>query len=171
MVGKVNGLCYIIQKSLRSKGLVVHVDHLKKYEGVRPIQNWLAETVDDGEAPRRVEMEGPSSSGPQVKVTHPLEESGSVTLLDQAVEMTGLPQPLLPVTDEIADEPGTQPELSLDEFEDLVGPEPADHTDPSQRLEASLSDAEQVLDGGDLDMPLALRRKRRPLKPRDILDL
>ena len=138
----------------------MHVDHLKKYEGVRPIQNWLAETV---EVPHRVEVAGPSSSGPQVKLTHPLEESGSHTLLDQAVEMTGLPQPLLPVTDEIADEPGAQLEFSLEEFED--------DTNPPQRFEASLSDAEQVLDGGDLDMPLALRRKKRPLKPRDILDL
>ena len=107
VVGKVNGLCYIIQKSLRSNGLVVHVDHLKKCEGVRPIQNWLAETVDNGEVPHRVEVEGPSSSGPQMKLTQPLEESSSDTLLDQAEEMTGLPQPLLAVTDEIADEPGS----------------------------------------------------------------
>ena len=156
---------------MRSKGLVVHVGHLKKYEGARPIQNWLAETADDVEVPHRVEVDGPSSSGPQGQSTHPLEGSSSDTLLDQAVEMAGLPQPLLPVTDEVAEEPGAQLEFSLDEFEDLGGPEPLDNTDPPQRFEASLSDSEQVLDGGDLDMPLALRRKRRPLKPRDILDL
>ena len=85
VVAKVNELCDIVQKSVRSKGLVGHVDHLKNYEGVRPIGNGLAETVDYGEVPHRVEVEGPSASGPQVKLTHPLEQSCSDTSLYQAV--------------------------------------------------------------------------------------
>ena len=54
VVGKFNELYYVIQKSVRSKGLVMHVENLKKYEGVWPIQKWLAETVDDGKIPHRV---------------------------------------------------------------------------------------------------------------------
>ena len=54
---------------------------------------------------RRVEVEGPSSTGPQVKSTHPLEESGSDTLVDQALEMAELLQPPMPMTDEVAEEP------------------------------------------------------------------
>ena len=38
---KVSDLCYRIQKHPRAPSLVVHVDHLKIYEGVYPVQNWL----------------------------------------------------------------------------------------------------------------------------------
>ena len=41
VTAKVNVLCYRIQKTPTSRSIVVHVDHLKLYEGGNPVENWL----------------------------------------------------------------------------------------------------------------------------------
>ena len=41
VTAKVNALCYRIQKTPTSRSIVVHVDHLKLYEGGNPVENWL----------------------------------------------------------------------------------------------------------------------------------
>ena len=41
VVQRVNNLCYKIKKHSRSPPLVVHVDHLKSYEGFHPLKSWL----------------------------------------------------------------------------------------------------------------------------------
>ena len=38
---RVNPLCYKIQKGQNSRSIVVHVDHLKLYEGSKPVKSWL----------------------------------------------------------------------------------------------------------------------------------
>ena len=43
VAGKVNPLCYRIQKTQNSRSIVVHVDHLKSYEGEKPVKSWLTE--------------------------------------------------------------------------------------------------------------------------------
>ena len=43
VTGKVNPLCYRIQKTQNSRSIVVHVDHLKSYEGEMPVNSWLTE--------------------------------------------------------------------------------------------------------------------------------
>ena len=43
VTGKVNSLCYWIQKTQNSRSIVVHVDHLKSYEGEKPVNSWLTE--------------------------------------------------------------------------------------------------------------------------------
>jgi len=53
VIQKVSDLCYKIQKHPRAPSLVVHVDHLKSYEGVHPLQSWL--TPGD---PNQSEQEG-----------------------------------------------------------------------------------------------------------------
>ena len=41
VVRRVNPLCYKIQKGQNSRSIVVHVDHLKLYEGSKPVKSWL----------------------------------------------------------------------------------------------------------------------------------
>ena len=41
VVKRITDLTYRIQKTERQKSLVVHVDHLKIYEGRNPVQNWV----------------------------------------------------------------------------------------------------------------------------------
>ena len=43
VTGKVNPLCYRIQKTQNSRSIVVHVDHLKSYEGEKSVNSWLTE--------------------------------------------------------------------------------------------------------------------------------
>ena len=50
IIGKVNDLCYIIQKTRQAKALVVHVDHLKEYKGLRPLKSWLRVENDKRQA-------------------------------------------------------------------------------------------------------------------------
>ena len=45
VTAKVNALCYRIQKSSTSRSMVVHVDHLKLYEGNNPVENCLKSDV------------------------------------------------------------------------------------------------------------------------------
>ena len=112
IIGKVSDLCYIIQKTRQAKALVVHVDHLKEYQGLRSLKSWL--TVENDKRQAQVEPplldqaaeeevrllltpllpepgNGPLESGP----VEDIEES----LLEQAgeEEMRHLPNPLLPV--------------------------------------------------------------------------
>ena len=47
IIQKVNDLCYKIQKSSQSPSLVVHVDHLKFYEGVHPVKSWVTEKIPE----------------------------------------------------------------------------------------------------------------------------
>ena len=112
IIGKVSDLCYIIQKTRQAKALVVHVDHLKEYQGLRPLKSWLRVENDkrqaqveppllDQAAEEEVRLlptpllpepgDGPPESGP----VEDMEES----LLEQAgeEEMRHLPNPLLPV--------------------------------------------------------------------------
>ena len=42
VIQKVSDLCYRIQKQATAPSLVVHVDHLKLYEGNRPVKSWLS---------------------------------------------------------------------------------------------------------------------------------
>ena len=42
VIQKVSDLCYRIQKQATAPSLVVHVDHLKLYEGNRPVESWLS---------------------------------------------------------------------------------------------------------------------------------
>ena len=51
-----NTLCYRIQKSQNSRSIVVHVDHLKLYEGPKPVASWLVPEAQDDphEAKQRV---------------------------------------------------------------------------------------------------------------------
>ena len=41
--GKVTPLSYRIQKTQNSRSILVHVDHLKSYEGEKPVNSWLTE--------------------------------------------------------------------------------------------------------------------------------
>ena len=43
VAGKVNPLCYWIQKTQNSRSIVVHVDNLKSYKGKKPVKSWLTE--------------------------------------------------------------------------------------------------------------------------------
>ena len=47
-MAKVNALCYRIQKTATSRSIVVHVDHIKLYEGNHPVDNWLKSNTPDG---------------------------------------------------------------------------------------------------------------------------
>ena len=56
VIQKVSDLCYRIQKQATAPSLVVHVDHLKLYEGNRPVESWLSTgdpvpAVDPGNQP------------------------------------------------------------------------------------------------------------------------
>ena len=56
VIQKVSDLCYRIQKQATAPSLVVHVDHLKLYEGNRPVKSWLSTgdpvpAVDPGNQP------------------------------------------------------------------------------------------------------------------------
>ena len=56
VIQKVSDLCYGIQKQATAPSLVVHVDHLKLYEGNRPVESWLSTgdpvpAVDPGNQP------------------------------------------------------------------------------------------------------------------------
>ena len=56
VTSRVNTLCYCIQKSKNSRSIVVHVDHLKLYEGPKPVASWLVPEAQDDphEAKQRV---------------------------------------------------------------------------------------------------------------------
>ena len=56
VTARVNTLCYRIQKSQSSRSIVVHVDHLKMYEGPKPVASWLVPEAQDDphEAKQRV---------------------------------------------------------------------------------------------------------------------
>ena len=53
---RLNTLCYRIQKCQNSRSIVVHVDHLKLYEGPKPVASWLVPEAQDDphEATQRV---------------------------------------------------------------------------------------------------------------------
>ena len=53
IIGELSDLCYIIQKPLQAKALVVHVDHLMEYQGLRPLKSWL--TVENDKRQAQVE--------------------------------------------------------------------------------------------------------------------
>ena len=55
ITGKVSDLCYIIPKFEQAKALVVYVDHLKEYQGLRPLQSWL--TVENDKRQAQVELQ------------------------------------------------------------------------------------------------------------------
>ena len=61
VVQKVNDLCYRIQKSSQSPSLVVHVDHLKLYEGVHPVKSWVTTEIpvelQEGNSQQEVHVE------------------------------------------------------------------------------------------------------------------
>ena len=61
VVQKVNNLCYRIQKSSQSPSLVVHVDHLKLYEGVHPVKSWVTTEIpvelQEGNSQQEVHVE------------------------------------------------------------------------------------------------------------------
>ena len=60
MTRRLSSHVYEIQLTPRSSPLVVHVDHLKKYEGPLPVNNWLIKQ-DDGPQPPHT----PVGSGPE----------------------------------------------------------------------------------------------------------
>ena len=50
VTAKVNALCYRIQKTPTSRSIVVHVDHIKLYKGIHPVENWLKSNTPDGDS-------------------------------------------------------------------------------------------------------------------------
>ena len=43
VTGKVNPVCYRVQETQNCRSIVVHVDHLKNYEGCKPVNSWLTQ--------------------------------------------------------------------------------------------------------------------------------
>ena len=215
VIGKVCEWCCILRKTQQANTLVVHVDNLKEYQGLKPIQRWLTAGNDGMEALgshcfwtrqlRRIwgfflllcctSRDGPPEQG------H--EENLDGSFLDQAgeLEMTLLPTPLLPVlsnnhpVEDIVGRSGP-----LDQTEEVRGA-PALLTSPlldpgvllgmsSQypwwgapgntwwnlgqvwsRQIVSQKDQICIIKVFNLNLPLALRRQRRPKKSKYILDL
>ena len=55
VTGRVSDLCYRIQKARNSRAIVVHVDHLKLYEGEAPLVSWVERPVPVPVVPPEVE--------------------------------------------------------------------------------------------------------------------
>ena len=80
VTGKINDLVYTIQKAATSRSVNVHVDHLKKYEGINPVNNWLHDVVSDSDSESEEEEMGddPSRSTEDLNA-EPLDAPSSIT--------------------------------------------------------------------------------------------
>ena len=145
---KISPLVYEIQKSPHNLPLAVSVDHLKKYQGPLPVQNWLGDEVgsDEEEAD-----EGENNYGeePHIEV-----EAGELSLTHG--ERT-VPEPEEPLEGE---------DLELDKFFAQSHTEPRKRTNPSagSTLTSKLTPSQDQ----STNPP---RRSTRPRKPKVIFDL
>ena len=83
VTAKVNALCYRIQKSSTSRSIVVHVDHLKLYEGNNSVESWIKSDV-----PR----EDSEDSGVELEVVTE-NQNASTGVTDQTSKKSGLTIP------------------------------------------------------------------------------
>ena len=237
ITAKVNPLCYCIQMTSKSRSIVVHVDHLKFYEGKKPVKSWLATSpgVVDGVTDPKQHEGGLSASGDGDMEDVNGQDRDVTSLLSPGQNDTCLSSAGSQDTEHHADTPSKLPGADHDETipfstgsqhsslvtDNLVtsfpmaGPSKANDDessttcDPSDdiaspnildpltpKLHAPTTDNsaaynhssltipsgdkvntnKQSLSGmtnptGDELLPLAFKRTRRPLKPRDILDL
>ena len=89
---RASNLCYRMQKHSRGLSLVVHVDHLKIYEGIHPVRSWLDQSkVPSGER-MRVIPSIPTPSGQEEAPDAESQEGSERVISTPPEEAVDLPE-------------------------------------------------------------------------------
>ena len=157
---------YEIQLTPRSSPLVVHVDHLKKYEGPLPVKNWLI-NHDDGPQPPHIPVgPGPEFVSEEARPGDEIsEEEAEVVLdLDDPPQSPEAPE----VSPDVSTEgPEDAPNQSLPL--ELSSSQDNHSNNPTNSNLAGYQGTQQPINP-NLRNDLSVRRSSRPLKPKVIWD-
>ena len=160
VIQRVSDLCYRIQKQATAPSLVVHVDHLKLYEGNRPVESWLptrdpAPAVDPGNQPggEDVVIGQPSEPG---SASLNREDENEVVGVGEGSEGLQRPESVpIPGTLDSSFEEGEESrdgiEIGDTELQSFSSPVPSTSKGP---------------ECSPLEPSLAVRQSKRPRKPK-----
>lgn len=93
VINKISSLLYKIQKNENSPEIIVHVDHLKPYEGNQTPRNWLLESVYSSE-PTEIHTEIETEIDPQLQTYN----SDTENIQTEVAEIPNSPSPQLPTS-------------------------------------------------------------------------
>ena len=100
VVRKVNDLVYTIQTTRQSRRMNVHIDQLKKYEGLRPVQSWLQDGMSDSESESDEEGEEMETAGNDAVHSDPsTEDPPTEPILDAPSPQPGPSHVVRPLDD------------------------------------------------------------------------
>jgi hypothetical protein len=85
---RLTDLTYEIQQTQNTRSIVVHVDHLKQYEGRNPIQNWLIQGEREGDTGETTDQ--PDQSDREEIPSQPIDEV--VNFSEPEIEVDFVPE-------------------------------------------------------------------------------
>ena len=83
ITGKINDHVYSLQRTQRDRVRNIHVDHLKLYQGMAPVKNWLKKNQEAGLA----ELEPPPNPTPETNTSDGAASSGNSALTPTSVAL------------------------------------------------------------------------------------
>ena len=153
MTGKVNPLCYRIQKTQDSRSIIVHVDHLKSHGDEKPVNSWLTEgnqeqteSGPDGEQEEdNCQLDASVSDvGPSCSLDESVgNETGTINDAGQVNESKSDTQSLPVISSDTETFPNTYQTNKQTEIDSKAEPAPNLPTNPNSDLHKTLPDGRQ----------------------------